>query len=116
MLERLQRVERQFGRDGYRRTHDFFTDKVRPEETETYRVTLDGGRQYRIVSICDSDCNNVDLRILDIEGEILDIDIELNEFPEVETTPANTAQYQVGVSIPGCHESRCTIGIGIFGR
>lgn len=116
VLDRLQRVERQFGEDGYRKTHDFFTDKIRPEETEIYRVTLDGGRQYTIVSLCDSDCDNVDLRLLDINGEIIDTDVEMNEFPRVAATPGDTMRYQVEVSIPGCHESRCTIGIGIFGR
>ncbi len=116
VLDRLQQVERQFGRDGYRKTHDFFTAKIRPEQSESYSVTLDGGRDYTIVSVCDSDCDNVDLRLLDIDGGLIETDIELNEFPQIATSPSNTMRYQVEVVIPGCRESRCTIGIGIFGR
>jgi hypothetical protein len=116
VIRQLREAERQLGREGFRATHDYFTDKIYIGRTDTYRVTLDGGREYMIVAFCDSDCDDVDLYLYDNNDNLIDEDVELDDFPLVSVSPKGTGRYQVEVAIPGCHAGRCTVGIGIYGR
>ena len=115
VIRQLREAERQLGREGFRATHDFFTDKIYNGRTDTYRITLEGGQEYMIVSFCDSDCDDVDLYLYNNNGDLIDEDVELDDYPIVSASPKGRSRYQVEIAIPGCNAGRCTVGIGIFG-
>lgn len=116
VLNQLRDAERQLSKDGFRASHNYFTDKINRGRTDTYRVTLDGGSEYMIVSFCDTDCDDVDLHLYDMSGRLLDEDVEYDDYPIVTVSPKATTRYEVEISVPGCHARRCTVGIGVYAR
>ncbi|MBZ0217043.1 MAG: hypothetical protein K8F25_10855 [Fimbriimonadaceae bacterium] len=114
VVQQLRAAADELYDDGWRKSHDYFTDKIRRGHTESYRVTLDAKEDYLIVAFCDTDCDDVDLRLYDNRGKALDEDVERDDFPVVKVSTGAGARYEVEVWAPGCHARRCTIGIGVF--
>ena len=66
-------------------------DKYRMEESlygnlyssgdETFQIELGSGRPYRILGACDDDCGDLDLILIDPNGNELETDTETDSFP-----------------------------------
>ncbi|GAB4232037.1 MAG: hypothetical protein Kow0032_14630 [Methyloligellaceae bacterium] len=109
-------VEKVLTGDGFERTHDRHYAKVNKGETEETTLTLNADIDYAIVTVCDDDCTNVDAKLFSSDNRELDMDTISDDFPVLEIKPAQTAEYKIVVSVPGCSARRCTIGIGVYGK
>jgi len=114
VLRQLRSAADELRGEGWRKSHDYYTDKIRRGRTEIYRLTLDAKERYLIVAFCDTDCDDVDLRLYNNGGKEIDVDVEGDDYPVVTVATGATERYQVEVSMPGCYARRCTIGIGVF--
>ncbi len=114
VLQQLRGAADELHDDGWRKSFDYFTDKIRRGRTETYTVTLEAKESYLIIAFCDTDCDDVDLRLHDRNGREVDEDVERDDFPVVRVETGSRQRYEVEAWIPGCYASRCTIGIGVF--
>ena len=68
-------------------------------------VTLKGGDLYTIVGMCDGDCKDLNLRLLDSSGSEVDNDLEDDDFPIVAAKAAGG--YTISVEMKGCGPSAC---------
>lgn len=101
---------------GYQSTHDVYTGSLQNQKNETVTLTLRAGREYAILGVCDTDCTDLDLHIMDPSGNQVDVDIELDDFPVLEVRPPRDGTYTVRVTMATCSVSPCFYGIGVWAR
>ena len=75
-------------------------------------VKLSAGTSFSIVGVCDLDCGNLDIRLLDIGGNEVTKDIQDDDFPIVNVTTAGT--YTARVIMVKCKSNPCAFGAKAF--
>jgi hypothetical protein len=102
-------------RGGFERTHDYETGLLREGTSATVRLRLDAGVTYMVTGACDSDCDDVDLRIFSPRGSLLDSDLANDDFPVVHVTPRVSGEYTVRVTMASCDTGLCYYSFGVYG-
>lgn len=80
--------------------------------TRSYGLTE--GRTYRFQAVCDQDCNDVDIEILDASGAQAALNEDFDDNPFVEFTPATTGMFTVRAYLPqptSCSVEPCYVGL-----
>ena len=86
---------------------------IAPSANELKTIRLEAGVQYRILGVCDNDCNDLDLALL--RGGIeLSKDITTNDHPVLEVTPTTTAEYQIKVTMYHCSTGTCGYQLSVW--
>lgn len=114
--EQLARAAQTLVKDGYELTHQIHTGELAEDQEEDVTAELDGGRSYVILGVCDVDCKDLDLRLLDATRREVDSDIEQDDYPAVAAEPARTATYTVRAIMATCTKAPCRYGFGVFAR
>jgi hypothetical protein len=81
-----------------------------------FPLSLREGIEYRMVGVCDNDCENLDLVLLDPEGREVDSDLLADAFPIVELTPQTGGEYRLAVNMVICTLEPCAFRVAIFGK
>ena len=102
--------------NGMTLTHQIQTGSLNEDGKQTFSFTLDIGREYAILGLCDEDCTDVDLTLFDAAGRQVDTDVADDDFPVVTVSPGRTAAYRVQVSMASCSAEPCRFGVGVFAR
>ncbi|MFC1628154.1 pre-peptidase C-terminal domain-containing protein [Gemmatimonadota bacterium] len=84
------------------------------ENKERISFTLRAGIAYRILGVCDSDCDDLDLTLYDPKGNKVTEDVAVDDYPLLSITPAESGTYQVEVYMVSCTVSPCYYGIGFW--
>ena len=88
--------------------------RLKDDENETWTVTLYAGNSYRIAGVCDGDCKDIDLALLDGNRNELTSDMLADDVPILDFTPKTTGSYTIKVMMPTCNQDPCYFGLGIF--
>jgi hypothetical protein len=107
---------RALGLGGYEPTHTPQIGQLRDDAYRNLGINLQQGETYDFVGVCDSDCGDLDLRLLDGNGNLIDTDEEYDDNPMVSVTPILSGSFVVQVGMPNCSASSCYYGVGAFGR
>lgn len=94
----------------YRRPEGFVG---RTGQTATMRLTLEGGREYQILGMCDEACENLDLALFDPTGALLDSDNAQDDVPFISSRPARTGTYHLRVTMRGCTTEACFFAVTV---
>jgi hypothetical protein len=98
--------------DGYG-SLNYIIGRMGEGKTDSWTLNFEKGTSYRIVGVCDKDCSDLDIEILDgstvIEKDVLDDDA-----PIVSFSPKASGQLRVKVTMAKCSEAPCFFGFGIF--
>lgn len=73
-------------------------------------VKLETGGAYLISAGCDSDCDDLDLRLISEEGETIAEDVETDDVPVLEFVAPHTGRFMLSVMMPGCSAELCYFG------
>lgn len=76
----------------------------------TIELTLAQGT-YSALGVCDGDCSDLNLRVLDENGGLLDNDELPDDVPMIEFWGSRDNSYTVEVEMAGCSESPCFYGV-----
>ena len=112
----LDAAAQRLGKNGYELTHNVFTGELRETQHEDVTVELDRGKTYIIVAVCDNDCKDVDLRLLNRGGREIDNDVEADDYPTVAVQPERDDRYTVRTIMATCNSQPCRYGFGAFSR
>jgi hypothetical protein len=82
--------------------------------TENYTVTLTEGHTYVLVGVCDSDCSDLDLTLLDGAGEFVVEDTEVDDAPVIEFTVTKSGEFTLPVTMFECSADFCYFGLALF--
>ncbi len=79
-------------------------------------LRLEAGRSYRVLGTCDHDCADLDFRLYDEHGRLVDSDIGPDDVPVVSVTPQWTAHYRLEVTPAACSMRLCGWGAMVLAR
>jgi hypothetical protein len=82
--------------------------------TQDYRVTLIAGVPYKIAGVCDNDCPDLDIKLLDGRGTELASDRLTDSLPIVSYRPTQSGDYRVRVVMYDCNVAPCSAGLTVM--
>ena len=97
-------------------THNVFYSLLESYESEYVTVNLEAGMEYRIIGKCDNDCSDVDMRLYDGNGRLIDSDTSDDDWPIVRVTVAHGGQFRLKLTMASCATSQCGVGVLVMGR
>mgnify|MGYP001802628317 CR=1 FL=1 len=100
----------------YKLTHEPFLDSLDRGNADYLNINLLSGNSYTILGVCDEDCGDMDLKLYDENGNLIDSDTIYDDTPVVNVTPNWSGRFQVKVTMPSCTNSPCYYGVGVWGR
>jgi hypothetical protein len=101
-------------RQGYSRTHELFISSLRVRQNEFVTFDLTAGVSYLFYGACDRDCSDLDFRLYDPYGNLIDEDLASDDYPMVSVTPHRSGTYQLRADMYSCSTTLCFWGVGAF--
>lgn len=116
LAAQLVQVESVVTGDGYRRVQGPITGGLADNARFDHLVTLQAGRSYKIIGVCDNDCTDVDIRLYDQNNNLIDEDLLVDDLPIVDVTPQWTGPFRVQVIMATCNVAPCYYAFNVYGR
>lgn len=101
---------------GLRKTHDYSIDFLEKGKKATITLDLRGGVGYILVGVCDEDCTDIDIKVLDPSGRVVASDFTVGDVPRVVVEPTRNGKYTVEIMMEACSTEPCLYGLGAFGK
>ena len=101
---------------GWEETHNDKISKLNNRESDSFTFNLYKGNSYKIVSVCDNDCSDLDLVLYDENQNEISRDNSRDSIPIVEVTPAWSGEFKLKVVMFSCSANPCLYGISILGK
>jgi hypothetical protein len=86
------------------------------DEIKSFPLILEEGKEYRFAAVCDKDCFDLDLALLDSAGVHLTSDQLPDEFPLVSYVPETTGEYRLEVFMVACALEPCGYRIASYSK
>jgi hypothetical protein len=102
--------------EGWEETHNDKFDKLDNGESDSFSFNLQRGKSYKIISVCDNDCSDLDLILYDENNNEINRDNSDDSTPMVEVRPKWTGQFSLKVSMYSCESNPCYYAICILGK
>jgi hypothetical protein len=112
----LAQASAQYEQRGYHPSHAVHTGALNNGAGEDVTVPLEAGVQYQIVGVCDTDCTDLDLRLVNPDGVDVDSDAQADDLPIVSVTPSRAGSYRIHVVMAACSAEPCRYGLGIYAK
>lgn len=111
--DQIQRAYSDAADDGYT-MKNYIIGATEEDEENTWTFYLNSAYDYRFEGFCDEDCDDLDLYLYDIDGEMIESDTEDDDFPIIYFSPASSGSFQVEISMYSCAVDPCYWGLAIF--
>ncbi len=108
----LNRTYTQVNGDGFG-SRNYIIGRMANGVSDSWTLTLPGGSAYKIVGVCDNDCEDLDIRVT-IGDDLVAEDVLDDDVPIVNFTAKGEQRYNVKVTMATCKADPCFWGIGIF--
>lgn len=112
----LAAAEEIYRSEGYRQVMGPEMDGLGQGAEESYSLTLRSGWTYQILGVCDTDCSDLDLKIIDENGNTIAEDQLEDDAPIVEVTPKWTGKFTLEVNMYRCSDAPCYYAVSVFGK
>ena len=86
------------------------------EESATFSVTLQQGRHYAVIGVCDNDCPRLRLVVATSTNSELAVERGSEGFPVIQFSPPVSAAYRIRVTVEECRVNPCWFAVGIVPR
>lgn len=93
---------------------DTFNGALNDGTYESLTVTLRAGVTYSLLGVCDGDCDDLDFRLFDDDGNEVARDVSPDDTPLVRITPTRTQEYHLHVIMASCAADPCSYGVGLY--
>ncbi len=93
--------------------NDRKVDSLEAGDVDSLEVSLDRG-SYLALGVCDDDCGDLDVYVLDADGEIVASDVLIDAEPMVEFKVHRRATFFVGASMESCAATDCLYSIQLL--
>ena len=100
---------------GFQAVTQMVTGGLNASANNSHPVSLNAGRSYIILGVCDNDCTDVDLRLYGPDGSTVIQDLATDDHPTLNFTAPSTGNYRLEVIMATCRQSPCYYGVQLFG-
>ncbi|GAC1413293.1 MAG: hypothetical protein NVSMB66_4810 [Candidatus Doudnabacteria bacterium] len=106
------RIYRELLNQGYSPSHTPNFKKIYNGNSLQVTYTLRGGYDYHFLGKCDQDCGDIDLKLYDSNGNLVDSDIQPDDYPWVHHNVDYTGTYTLKMIMADCRSSAgCWMGV-----
>lgn len=84
------------------------------DAVENYTVTLTRGINYKIGGVCDNDCPDMDIKLLDPSGREVASDVLTDSVPIIDFKPTQGGAYTVRAIMYNCTSNPCSAGLTVM--
>lgn|SRR5690606_29420886 len=77
-------------------------------------IELEADVAYVVTGACDADCTDLDLTLVDEDGETLVEDMEIDDVPMLHFVAPRGARYMLGVGMSDCSTEACFFGFQVL--
>jgi hypothetical protein len=116
MVGRLSLVGAELMSMGYSEIGNERRGSLTTDQAINFPDTLQGGLEYRMVGVCDRDCFDLDLALLDPSGAEVASDFLEDALPILAHVPDTTGEYQVQVIMVACGVEPCAYRIATYAK
>jgi hypothetical protein len=116
MEVRLARFRAELAEAGYRGLETGRAGSMDHDVEVRFPISLQEGTEYRIVGVCDDDCEDMDLTLLDPLGREVDSDHLPDPSPLLVHEPDASGEYTVSVYMASCWVDPCAYQILPFAK
>jgi hypothetical protein len=102
------------GKQGFGAPQLIHFGALEQDQEEDATFTLEAGRDYMMVAVCDEDCSDVDLRLLTPDRKEIDRDVERDDHPVVAVSVPASGTYTVRTIMAACKQAPCRYGVGVY--
>ncbi|GEM_PF-5072668 len=93
-----------------------YVESLWQDESSYFPLQLKEGKNYAILGVCDKDCEDIDLKLYDHNGKIIDYDTSSDNTPLVTVKAEEAQELKIKVEMSTCAVAPCYYGIGVFER
>lgn len=81
---------------------------LQPGTDHRFVMNLTGGTQYSFIGMCDADCSNIDIELIDMRtGGVVGSDMLDDDYPVVHYQPAENGDHMVRLLMQTCTRAPC---------
>jgi hypothetical protein len=112
LTQLLDKATEVYGGKGFSATGWSYQSSLQQGGEETVSVSLTGGGQYQVIGVCDTDCSDLDIHLIDSNGNEVDKDLLKDDFPIVGTGASGT--YKLRIVMTACSAGPCGYALKAF--
>lgn len=116
LSNQLSQARDSFVPSNYRLVTGPDNDSLSQGDSDNYTVTLQGGRSYKLVGVCDNDCTDLDITLYDSDGDVVDRDVLDDDKPVVSVSGKSGGRYRMNVSMASCSTATCYYSVAVYGN
>jgi hypothetical protein len=116
LSQQLSQARSSFVPNNYRLVTGPDNDLLSQGDSDDYTVTLQGGRAYKLVGVCDNDCTDLDISLYDSDGDLVDQDMLDDDKPVVSVSGKRGGRYRMNVSMASCSTDICYYSVAVYGN
>lgn len=116
LAQKLGRAETILRDNGYMRAAGPFAGGLEQRHGRRFTITLRAGLDYRIVGVCDSSCEDLDLRLYDPNDALIAEDTLQDNVPVIHVRPSVTGAYTIEAIMYRCTAARCWYAFNVYSR
>jgi hypothetical protein len=116
LARKLAHAEVVLSENGYARAAGPFAGSLVQPRGQSRSITLRAGQDYRIVAVCDERCQDLDLRLVDPNGQTIGEDVLPDSVPVIHVQPRVTGQHTIEVVMQRCTAASCWYALNVYSR
>jgi hypothetical protein len=116
VAQQLDLVAKDLAPRGYHVAGEPFTGQLAQGRTARFRVALRPNVTYALVGLCDEDCRDLDLRMLDERDREITTTAVPGDKPFLEVTVEAGGKFTLVVTMAQCGTPPCSYGVGLFSK
>jgi len=93
-----------------------YEGRLNEGRSEVLRLTLDPAFEHAIVAVCDGDCTDLDVVVLEENGSELAADRQADALPIVFVPRGHAGDHALRVRMAGCVAGPCRYAVAVFNR
>lgn len=116
LKEEAVRVASALRDQGFSSTHEPAVDMLRSGDAATYKLTLQAGRSYGVVAVCDVDCSALSLTVAaDFAGKSRVLDSP-RDVPMLFIEPSYSGRTRYSIRMDHCGRDPCGYAVLVFSQ
>jgi len=116
ILQQLQQAQAIAAQQGFQLVGQPFSGSLAQGQSWNVPAQLAVGYEYRVLGVCDRDCNDLDLVLFDSAGRQVSQDTSTNNQPVVAVQPAYNDNFTIQVQMYNCSIAPCYYALALYGR
>lgn len=114
VVRQLEQSDDVFRQNGLFRSQAIEQGAMLNRQAETHLIRLQAGELFGIAGTCDSDCDDLNLRLYSPGGVLVESDTRVSDMPLMLYRAQVTGLYRVRVTMSSCSMTPCRYGIAVY--